>query len=127
LEALRQSPFGKMTAGPEAPSGKGGNLPAAIPSDFGFILKQVRPDTDSVEMKPGGSAEVNIANGAPGLMKIRIVDGFEGVEALLSSGELKAGEKATLILRAGSQPRSGVVKIRVEQTDEIIPISVVVK
>ena len=125
-ESLRQSPFGKMTAGPES-SGGGSGLPAAIPSDFRFILKQVRLEKDSVELKPGETVQVMIANGAPGPMRISIVEGMDGIDAKLAQGDMKAGEKVALTLRAGNKPASGVIQIRVEQTDEILPIRVVVK
>jgi hypothetical protein len=124
-EALRQSPFGKMTAGPM--TGTGGGLPAAIPSDINFVMKQVRAEKDSVDLMPGGSAEVLIANGAPGSMKLAIAQPVKGVEAELAREELKAGEKVALTLRAGSEPASGTIQIRVEPTNEIIPIRVVVK
>jgi len=124
-EALRQSPFGKMTAGPNASGAPG--LPASIPSDFSFILKQVRVEKDSLELKQGETAQVTITNSAPGQMNIALVEVPQGVQAKLDHGDLKAGEKVALTLRAGDQPASGVIRIRVAQTDEILPIQIVVK
>ena len=126
LEALRQSPFGKMTAGPEAGKSTATGLPATIPNDFNFVLKQVKPDKDSLELKPGETGQVTIANGAPGPMKVVIADKPEGIEAKLAKEELQAGEKVALTVRA-PKPISGTVSVQVEQTGEVLPIQVVVK
>ncbi len=121
-EALRQSPFGRMTAGAGRSTG---GFPAALPDTTAFVLKLVQADRGTVELKPGMSEQVTITNSAPGSMDLTIVGGIPGVEAKLDHTQMKIGDRAVLTLKAGDKPQSGLISIRVEQTGLTIPIQVV--
>src|SRR5206468_2991057 len=74
---LRNTPFGPMTPGPPIRQGQNTPPPAAglpnIDTSTDFLFKQVQADKDQVELAPGDSAEVTIANSAPGVMDIVVV------------------------------------------------------
>jgi hypothetical protein len=123
-EALRTTPFGKMTPG--LPGASGG-LPAAIPDNADFVMTLVKADKDSVSLKPGQPETVTIRNGAPGIMDISLEGKIPGVEAKLDHGNLKVGDQAVLTLQAGDGAKSGLVSIKVEQTGQVIPIQVSVQ
>lgn len=123
-EALRKTPFGKGTPGPP---GASGGLPAAIPDNADFVMSLVKADKDSVSLKPGQSEKVTIRNGAPGIMDISLVGTIPGVEAKLDHANLKVGDQAVLTLQAGDGAKSGLVSIKVEQTGQVIPITVSVQ
>jgi hypothetical protein len=127
LEALRETPFGKMSPGPDrAP----GTLPApgAVPTTTpDWILNEVKLDKQSVSLRAGESEEVAVTNGAPGPMSISVAGKVPGIDVKFDRTDLKAGEKALLTLRAGNDARSGVLSIRVEQTGEMLPIQITVK
>ncbi|PWU12292.1 MAG: hypothetical protein C5B51_00970 [Terriglobia bacterium] len=122
-EALRQTPFGKMTPGPG-----GGSSPIKIPTagEMNFIFAQVKADKTAVSLKIGASDQVAIINGAQGTMSISIMGALPGVDVKLDRMDLKPGEKATVILHAGPDAKSGVLSIRVDQTNQVIPIQVTI-
>jgi hypothetical protein len=123
-EALRTTPFGKMTPGPP---GTAGGFPAAMPDNADFVMTLVKADKDSVSLKPGQSETVTIRNGAPGIMDIAVAGTIPGVEAKLDHANLKVGDQAVLTLQAGDGARSGLLNIKVEQTGQVIPIQVSVQ
>ena len=126
-EALRTTPFGKMTAGPGGASGAvPAALPTALPDNADFVLKLVKADKEMVELKPGHSEQITITNSAPGNMDLTIVGSVPGVEAKLDHSQMKVGDRAVLTLKAGDKPQSGLFSIRVEQTGLVLPIQVVV-
>jgi hypothetical protein len=120
-EAMRNTPFGKMTPGPP---GTSGGLPAAMPDNADFVMKLVKADKESVTLKPGQSDTVTIRNGAPGIMDISVEGKIPGIEAKLDHGNLKVGDQAVLTLLAGDGAKSGVINVKVEQTGQVIPIQV---
>jgi hypothetical protein len=120
---LAQSPFGKMTAGP---GGHTGTLPAVIPDNADFVLKLVKADKETVELKPDTSEKVVITNGAPGNMDLSIEGAIPGVEAALDHAQMKIGDQAVLTLKGGDNPQAGLLTIRVQQTGLVIPIQVVI-
>ncbi len=124
-ESLRQSPFGTMTAG-KAPAS--GPMPsaAAIPTTTGFVMHQVKADTQSVELAPGGSAEVTFANAAPGPMSLSVGSLPQGIEAKLAHPDIGSKGKTTLTLKAGDHAKSGTLSLTVIQTREVIPIRVTI-
>ena len=123
-EALRDSPFGKMTAGTSPASGP---VPTAIPSTIDFVMNQVKTDTRSVTLKPGGSAEVAIANTAPGVMMLSVTVDAPGVTAELSKAKFGASERGVLTIKADENAKSGSVSIKVQPTGETIPVEVQIK
>jgi len=122
-EALRQSPFGRMTGGTGPRTGP---LPAAISDNTDFVLKLVKADKEQVELKPGMSEKVIITNSAPGNMDLTIEGELPGVEAKLDHTQLKIGDQAVLTLKGGDVPQAGLLTIRVQQTGLVIPIQVVI-
>jgi hypothetical protein len=133
-ESLRDSPFGKMTAGKAvgAPHGSGPNDASApalplIPASADFLFTQVKLDKQSVTLKDGEAEQVTIENGAPGVMSISLSAMLPGVEGKLDRTTLKAGEKAVLTLRASSKAKPGVINVVVNLTNQFLPIQVNVK
>ena len=124
-ESLRQSPFGRMTAGTRPASGPVPS-PSAIPSGYGFVMKQVKADPESVDLARGESAEVTITNAASGPMTVSVTGRPVGVEAQLAHTEISGKDKTTLTLKAGDQAKSGTLSIAVMQTREVIPIRVTI-
>ncbi len=122
-DAMRMTPFGKMTAGPGSASGP---IPV-IPSGTSFVMNKIHADKKSVTVAPGGSADIEFTNTAPGEMELVIMGTIPGIEAKLSQTSLKANDKAVLTLRASQDAKGGLLSIRVVQTGEVIPIQVVVK
>jgi hypothetical protein len=123
-DSLRESPFGKMTPGPHTSSGP---VPASIPTDVGWVMKQVKADRQQLLLAAGESALVNISNGAPGLMSITVLPAPAGLEASVDHKSLKPGEQVVLTVKAGDTAKSGIINIRVDQTQEVIPIQVTIK
>jgi hypothetical protein len=120
-EALRQSPFGRMTPGAV---GASNNIKIPTPEEMNFIFSQVKADKTGVTLKAGESDQVTISNGAQGQMSISILGAPPGVDVKLDRMDLKSGEKAVLTFRAGAGAKPGVLTVRVEQTNQVIPIQV---
>ncbi|HMC58210.1 MAG TPA: hypothetical protein VKJ01_03360, partial [Candidatus Solibacter sp.] len=97
------------------------------PSNAALPVTQVQLDKKSVTLKAGKSDTVTIANGAPGLMNISLSAKLPGVEGKLDHTSLKAGEKATLTLRAGKNAKPGILNVVVQQTGQFLPIQINVK
>jgi hypothetical protein len=118
---LRQTPFGVMKPGSGAPSG----LPS-LPSgkDMAFIFTQLKADKSAVSLKPGAEEQVTVTNSAQGQVTLSLTGTLPGVEAKLDRMNLGAGEKAVVTLRAGNHAKPGVLNLRVEQTNQVIPIQV---
>jgi hypothetical protein len=125
-EALRDSPFGKMTAGKTVGTGSAPGLPA-IPNSADFLFRQMKLDKQSVTLKDGEPERVTIVNGAPGVMNISLGAMLPDVEGKLDRTSLKAGEKAVLTLRAGSKAKPGIINIVVEPINQLLPIQINVK
>jgi hypothetical protein len=122
-EALKNTPFGKMTAGPGAPGG----LPTALPTTPDFVLNKVKPDKYSVSLRPGESDQVKLTNTAPGVMDLVPVGFMEGIEVKFDRQRLNAGETATITIHAGDHPKPGTLNVRIEPTQEFIPIKIAVQ
>ena len=125
-EALRDSPFGKMTAG-QTPSKGGAPALPVIPDNADFLLTQVKLDKNTVTLIAGETETVAISNGAPGVMNISLSAMLPGVEGKLDHTSLKSGDRATLTLRTTGNAKPGVINVMVEQTGQFLPIQVNVK
>jgi hypothetical protein len=125
-ESLRVTPFGIMTAG-KGPAPGGAPAMPAIPNSPDFLFTQVKLDKQSVTLKEGEPEQVTVLNTAPGVMNISLSGTLPGVESKLDHTSLKAGEKAVLTLRAGSDAKPGVINVMVELTRQLLPIQVNVK
>jgi hypothetical protein len=123
-DQLSLTPFGKMKAGSGTASGKP-VIPK--PEDMNFIFTLVKADKAAVSLAPGETERVTISNAAQGRMSISLSGAPEGVEVKLDRMDLSSGEKAVLSLRAGPDAKPGVISVRVEQTNQVIPISISIK
>jgi acetylornithine deacetylase/succinyl-diaminopimelate desuccinylase-like protein len=99
---------------PVLPSGK----------DMAFIFSQVKADKPAVSLKQGEPEQVTITNGAQGSVTLSLTGTLPGVDVKLDHMNLGAGEKAVVTLRAGNNAKPGVLSLRVEQTNQVIPIQV---
>jgi hypothetical protein len=125
-ETLRESPWGKMTAGPNIAGGATGVLPA-IPSAKDIEKKmaaQVKADKAAVTLKGMEVQKVTIINDAPGQVTIALLGTLPGVEAKLDRAAIGPGEKATLTLRIAGAAKAGVLSVHVDQSGQLIPIQV---
>ena len=127
-DSLRRTPLGTMASSQpvgSAPERKSiPEIPTTVPD---FIYKQVKADKTSVTLKAGESEQVTISNSAPGAMNISLTGSVPGVDVKLDRTVLNAGEKAVLTVQAGPDAKPGVLSIRVEQTNQVIPIQVAIK
>jgi hypothetical protein len=127
-DSLRMTPFGKGSPGPARDSAPPTKTIPAIPTTVpDFIYQQVKADKASVALKAGESEKVILTNSAPGAMTISLTGSVPGVEVNLDHTILNTGEKAVLTVQAGTDAKSGVLSIRVEQTNQVIPIQVAIK
>lgn len=137
-EALRMTPFGKMTPGPGPANGSMPSVPAlpnlgaspnlgSVPITPDFLFTQVKADKQSVSLKAGESEQVTFSNGAPGMITLSLPGKLPGIEAKFDRSSLQAGEKAVLTLKAGGDAKTGVLNVQVEQTTQLIQIQVTVK
>jgi hypothetical protein len=128
-DALRNTPWGRMTPGafPEkgAPAAPPPSL-ASIPTSVDFVFKQVRLDKNAVRLKAGESTEVTISNSAPGPMAISLSPAPSGIEVSLDKPNVPAAGKAVLTVRASKGAKSGVLNVQVEQTLQSLPIQIAI-
>jgi hypothetical protein len=122
-DILSQSPFGKVTIAKGTPSPSQVSIPNAE-DVLRTMSAQVKADKDKVTLKPGGSAQVTITNGAPGPVSISLMGKIPGVDIKLDRMNIPAGEKAVLTFRAGDAAKTGIVSVLIEQTNQVIPIQV---
>jgi len=123
-DQLYQTPFGKMTPGPGRSSGQ---LVLPNPEDvLKTLSQQVKADKQAVNLKPGGSDQVAITNSGPGVMSLSL-NSIPGVQVTPDHADLKTGETATLTVRAGSDAKPGVINVRVEPINQVIPIQVAIQ
>jgi hypothetical protein len=127
-DALRQSPFGKMTPGPypKGPASAPG-LPPSLPNleqMEKLFSQQVKVDKSSVTLKPGESGQVTVTNGSQGTITVELTGEIPGVDIKLDKMDIPAGQKAVVTLRAGAGAKPGVLSLRVEQTNQVFSIQV---
>lgn len=126
-DALRNTPWGRMTPGPFPE--KGAPAPpslANIPTSADFVFKQIRLDKDAVSLKEGESAEITISNSAPGPMPVSLPSPLKGIEGKFDVATVPSGGKAVLTLQASKGAKSGVLNLQVEQTLQLIPIRITI-
>jgi len=123
LQQVHQTPFGPMKPGPGLP----GAAPVTMPNATEVLKaasEQVKADKQAIHLKPGGSDQVTITNQAPGVMTVSLLGSLTGVDVTPGRVDLKSGEKAVVTFRAGNDAKPGVLSLRVEQTNHVIPIQV---
>jgi hypothetical protein len=90
-------------------------------------MGKVLVDKADVKLTPGSSEKILIANGSLGPFSLEPGYPLPGIEAKLDRTELGQGEKATLTLTAGKEPKAGTYYLRVMPTGEQIRINVQVQ
>jgi hypothetical protein len=127
-DKLNETPFGIMKPGPRA---AGDNSPAAvlptIPTDPAELMKMGRADKSEVSLSSGASERVVFENAMKGPVTVAIQGKLEGIEATFDRETIPAGEKATLILKAGNGAKSGTLTVRAMPLGNVMPIQVTVK
>jgi hypothetical protein len=126
-DALRNTPWGRMTAGQYPDKGAAAPPPplAALPTAES-LFKQIQLDKGAVSLKAGESAEVTITNGAPGPISLSVTGALTGLETKLDKSTLPAGGKAVLTLHAAKGAKSGVLNVQVQQTMQLLPVQVTI-
>jgi hypothetical protein len=121
-EAFRQTPFGKVN-----PAAASSSVPA-LPSETEAmgLLAAVKADKEKVVLEKGKTAEVLLANTAPGVVMLSIFGKVpDGLDAIFDHVELKSKEKTALKLRArGTETPQGTIQVKVSPTNQIIPIQI---
>ena len=127
--ALRQTPFGVMKPGPGASSGlpvipSEKDMASQVKKDLALIYNQVKADKPVVSLRPGEPEQVTVTNGAHDPVTLSLTGTLPGVDVKLDRMNLGSGEKAIVTLQAGNTAKSGVLSLRVEQTNQVIAIQV---
>jgi hypothetical protein len=128
-------PWGTITPEPASQTAGAPAAPPAMPPGVSgppanlaaLIGNKVKADQTSVTLKSGGSAQVTFANSALGPMTLKVDSKPAGVTVEPESADVAANGKQTLTLSAAKDAKAGVVRVRIEQTGEIIPLAVEVK
>jgi hypothetical protein len=132
-QSVWHTPWGDMKPGTHGARASATPAPSLPPipdspeAAAALFLNKVRSDKSSVNLKPGQAEEVTFTNTSSGPMTLTIPIPLKGVETKFDPAEMKTGEKAKLVLRAGEGAKSGVLKVKVEQTGETIPIQVAIQ
>ena len=126
-DALLNTPWGRMKPGPFPEKGTAPPPAlASIPTSADFLYKLIRLDKTAVQLRAGESAEVTIASGAPGPVRLSVPATLAGIEATLDKDTLPGGGKATLTLRAAQGAKTGVLNIQVEPTMQRLPLQITI-
>jgi hypothetical protein len=126
-EGPYMTPAGRMSPGAFPASGAAPPPSlASIPTSADFLYKQIQLDKTAVSLRVGETAEVIIANGAPGPVVLSVPAALPGLEAKLDKGTLPGGGKATLTLRAAKGAKSGVLKVQVEPLMQLLPLQITI-
>lgn len=130
LDKMSITPFGKMGTSP----GPATNAPPPDLSrgpDVNAVIRQVTADKTAVVFKRGeeSSSQVTITNSMPGTVSVMLPDKAPpGIDVSLSAKQLKAGEKAAVVIRyaPGKDSPKGplTVNVEVQPINRIIPIQV---
>jgi hypothetical protein len=127
-ESPQDTPFGKMAPlslglGPEVPP----ELPATFPTTPDFALNKIKPDKQSLALKPGGSGEVTFTNTAQGAMSVVVRDTPGGLEVTPARADLPESGKATFAIKVLPDARSAqsaTLTFQVQPTGEIIELKI---
>ena len=126
-ERLSHTPWGIMKG--ESSSGdKAGAPMPPMPNaaDMAGMLQQVKVDRSEVALEEGKAGQVTFSNGAAGAITLSFLGPPPaGIEAKFDHTELKAGEQAVLSLRATGTPKTkATLQVRVDPTNQVIPIQI---
>jgi hypothetical protein len=87
-------------------------------------MGKVRWEKEVVVLKPNTTQELAIISKAAATISLTLAQVLPGIEVTIDKANLNSGEKATVTLKAGENPHTGVISFRVNPTDEIIAIQV---
>ena len=88
------------------------------------VSAHVQADKQSVSLKPGSSDQVTITCDTPGALSISLFNDAAGVSVSLDWVDVKIGEKAVVTLKAAPTAQPGVISMRVQPTNLIIPVQI---
>ncbi len=131
-ESLNRTPFGTMKSGtaggaagaalPQVPQ-----TPEAAQKTLRALWTQVKADKTFVNLRPGATDKVTIHNGISGSISLAL-EGVppEGMDIKIEPASLKSGESAVVSFTcaASVRPTKGVFAVRVQPTNQRIPIRV---
>jgi hypothetical protein len=130
---LRMTPFGKMNPGPQA--GGGVDVAAEIRknSNVAALAGEVKVDRTAVQLKavPGATEAVHVVNHMPGAVTLSLGGAsLDAVEIKLEPKQLRSGEKGVLSFHfkpgKALPTRPVTIELRVDQTNQVIPIRLAV-
>ena len=128
---LRSTPAGESRLGPSTGPPQGAPPPVPTLDQAKAMLAkmqtQVTADKQSVTLKPGGSAQIVLANGSAGAVTLSIQGAIVGVEAKFDQLAIDSGGKATLRLSANASAQSGTITVEVEPAGQLLQIHVEVR
>jgi hypothetical protein len=127
LKDLQKTPWGNSPVNPMAnPDQKAKAIPKMPDAaEVQGLLTGVRADKGKVELKEVGSeAEVKITNGVPGAVNLVMEGNSLGLEASVEKAQLKKDDVAVVRIRRGAASKAGTLTVRVEPTNQVIPIQV---
>jgi len=120
----RDTPFGKMKAGP-GEAGSLGSLKSMIdPSKISLVVKINKSD-----VQLGDSDEVIITNSLPGVVNLTLeVDKMEGLTGKLDRTKLEANSNAKAVFEFKGSAKSAKpnlqARIIVQETQQVIPVNI---
>jgi len=128
---LNDTPFGRLKAAPPPADGKSAQASAPPPvsslASADFALGKIKLDKDSLTLKTGESGQFTLANTAPGLMTVAWVK-TEGFEITPDRADLKAGEKATVTVKAlAGAPKASALRFQILPTMEQMSVKITVE
>ncbi len=128
---LNVTPFGIMKVSP--PPADGTKAQASTPppitslTSADFALGKIKVDKDSLALKAGESGQFTLANTAPGLMTVAWIN-TPGFEVTPDRADLKAGEKATVTVKAlAGAPQASALRFQVMPTGEQVAVDITVE
>ena len=133
LTAGRETPFGFRKPAPEGAAEAAPDVAAAMAAapTVEAIWKSVQADKQAVRLssKQYSTDEVTISNRMPGVINLSLEGAVSpGVRVKLDRTEVKAGEKAIVAFRFQpgdvAPPKQGQVGVRVQPTNQLIPIEI---
>jgi len=125
-ESLTMTPFGRMKAGDFPKTGAAPPPPSLnnIPTSGDFLMKQLKLEPQSVQLKEGESAQVTISSVAPGTVDLTISGKPPGVDGKFDVAKVPSMGKVTLTVKAAAGAKSGTLIVQVVQTTQLLPLEV---
>jgi uncharacterized cupredoxin-like copper-binding protein len=128
---LNVTPFGISKVSPTPADGTPVHASAPPPvtslASPDFALGKIKVDKNSLTLRAGESGQLTLANTAPGIMTLAWIK-TEGFEVTPDRAELKAGEKATVTVKAlAGAPQASAVRFQVMPSMEQVAVNIAVE